>query len=72
MSFEQRIHSADFLGMARVFLCIKALLEIVRNEPIDPRVPEPYLNVKERLQKPEKSWEAMLAKAYGVEDTSKL
>ncbi|CAG7562639.1 unnamed protein product [Fusarium equiseti] len=59
-------------GMARVFLCIKALLEIVRNEPIDPRVPEPYLKVKERLQKPETAWEAMLAKAYVTKDPSKF
>lgn len=46
--------------MARVFLTIKALMQMCFNEEVDTRVPKEYFKIKERLLRLDEGWDAML------------
>ncbi|PVH75270.1 FAD dependent oxidoreductase [Cadophora sp. DSE1049] len=52
-------------GMARVFLTIKALMQLAYNETVDPRVPSPYFDIQKRLDVDDEWWEEILKDAYG-------
>ncbi|KFA45977.1 hypothetical protein S40293_09208 [Stachybotrys chartarum IBT 40293] len=50
-------------GMARVFLTVKGLMQAVRGETIDSRIPELYFDVKKRKDQYNEEWEDLLHKA---------
>lgn len=64
---KESIHLTLAPGMARVFLTIKALMQIAYNEAVDPRVPPPYFEIQQRLEKKNDVWEEMLTEAYAPE-----
>lgn len=55
------------IGMARVFLVIKALMQLAYGEPVDARVPAPFFDIQQRLEKKDEAWERFLAEAYGFD-----
>ncbi|KAF7556144.1 hypothetical protein G7Z17_g1659 [Cylindrodendrum hubeiense] len=58
-------------GMARVFLAIKALMQLAHNEAIDPRVPRVYFDIERRLKQKDDEWETMLEEAYSGQKESR-
>ncbi|KAH7024176.1 FAD dependent oxidoreductase [Ilyonectria destructans] len=59
-------------GMARVFLAIKALVQLAHHEPVDARVPPLYFDIEGRLKQKNAGWEAMLKEAYSGQQKSRL
>jgi hypothetical protein len=51
--------------MARAFLCMKALCQFIRHEPIDPRIPAEYFDLENRWAN-KKSWSVELGQTTTI------
>lgn len=58
--------------MARVFLTIKGLCELVYKESVDARIPKPFFDIEERVKASFPEWEKILLDSQKANELSKL